>query len=212
SPPLDQPILMHAGLPGGVPAFSATYRPRHSQLGAALSDDWTIRHYFRRRDVATPRNEAVRQSVLEANPSAAPGTGARAFTTALSARGAFALNGSFVAALLVLSQLPLLDDRPVVRASAFSAGVLLFAWSVLLFGVLRRGQAVTLEIAPRRQHYLQACQQGLVLLVWGYYWREVYHAAPLIAAQLLFAYGFDSLLSWTRRGKFVLGFGPFPVI
>ena len=26
---------------------------------------------------------------------------------------------------------------------------------------------------------------------------RVYHAAPLIAAQLLCAYGFDSLLAWT---------------
>ena len=68
------------------------------------------------------------------------------------------------------------------------------------------------EIVPRRQHYLQACQQGAVILLWGYYWREVYHAAPLIAAQLLFAYGFDSLLSWMHRRKFVLGFGPFPIV
>jgi hypothetical protein len=51
-----------------------------------------------------------------------------------------------------------------------------------------------------------------VLVVWGYYWREVYDAAPLIAAQLLFAYGFDSLLSWTHRRTFVLGFGAFPII
>ena len=58
---------------------------------------------------------------------------------------------------------------------------------------------MALEIVLRRQHYLQACQQGAVILYWGYYWREVYHAAPLIAAQLLFAYGFDSLLSWTHR-------------
>src|SRR5262249_28963459 len=79
-------------------------------------------------------------------------------------------------------------------------------------GVLRRGQKVSLEIVLRRQHYLQACQQGAVILYWGYYWREVYHAAPLIAAQLLFAYGFDSLLSWTHRRKFILGFGPSPII
>jgi hypothetical protein len=59
---------------------------------------------------------------------------------------------------------------------------------------------------------LQACQQGAIILFWGYYWREVYHAAPLIAAQLLFACGFDSLLSWTHRRTFVLGFGPFPII
>jgi len=112
----------------------------------------------------------------------------------------------------VLSQLSLLQQRPTVRASIVTAALLLLAWSGLLFGVLRRGQKVALEIVLRRQHYLQACQQGAVILYWGYYWREVYHAAPLIAAQLLFAYGFDSLLSWTHRRKFVLGFGPFPII
>jgi hypothetical protein len=88
----------------------------------------------------------------------------------------------------------------------------LLAWSTLLFGVLRRGQTVALEIALRPQHYLQACFQGSLILYWGFYWREVYHAAPLIVAQLLFAYGFDSLLSWTHRRTFALGFGPFPII
>jgi len=146
------------------------------------------------------------------NVSAAPATVAPAFTTRLSAGGAFSLNACFVVGLLVLSQLPVLDARPVVRVSIVWAAVLLLAWSALLFGVLRRGQTLTLEVAPRRQHYLQACQQGLVLLYWGYYWREVYHAAPLILAQLLFAYAFDSLLSWTHRRTFLLGFGPFPII
>ncbi|HZM96792.1 MAG TPA: hypothetical protein VFB92_25400 [Vicinamibacterales bacterium] len=132
--------------------------------------------------------------------------------TRLSAGGAFVLNGCFVAGLLVLSQLSLLQQRPTVRASIVAAALFLLAWSGLLFGVLRRGQKVALEIMLRRQHYLQACQQGAVILYWGYYWREVYHAAPLIVAQLLFAYGFDSLLSWTHRRKFGLGFGPVPII
>ena len=138
---------------------------------------------------------------------AAPPTGIR-----LSAGRAFALNGGFVAALLVLSQLPLLQQRPTVRASMVAAALCLLAWSALLFGVLRRRQKVALEIVLRRQHYLQACLQGTLIVYWGYYWREVYHAAPLIAAQLLFAYGFDSLLSWTHRRTFSLGFGPFPII
>jgi len=144
--------------------------------------------------------------------SAGPAPAAATFSRELSARGAFSLNAAFVVGLLVLSQLPLLDARPVVRTSIVGVAVLLLAWSALLFGVLRRGQRVTLEVVLRRQHYLQACQQGVVLLVWGYYWREVYHAVPLIVAQLLFAYGFDSLLSWTHRRKFVLGFGSFPII
>src|SRR4249919_1468786 len=140
-------------------------------------------------------------------PAVAPAGGGR-----LSAGGAFALNACFVAGLLVLSSLSQLQQRPTVRASIVGAALFLLAWSGLLFGALRRGQKVALEIVPRRQHYLQACQQGAVILYWGYYWREVHHAAPLIAAQLLFAYGFDSLLAWTHRRKFVLGFGPFPVI
>ena len=140
-------------------------------------------------------------------PAAAPAAGTR-----ISAARAFLLNACFVTGLLVLSQLSLLQERPVVRASVVAAALFLLAWSGLLFGVLRRRQKVSLEIVLRRQHYLQACQQGAVILFWGYYWREVYHAAPLIAAQLLFAYGFDSLLSWTHRRKFVLGFSAFPVI
>src|SRR5262249_30180160 len=140
-------------------------------------------------------------------PAGAPVAGAR-----ISAARAFLLNACFVAGLLVLSQLSLLHERPVVRTSVVAAALVLLAWSGLLFGVLRRRQKVSLEIVLRRQHYLQACQEGTVILYWGYYWREVYHAAPLIAAQLLFAYGFDSLLSWTHRRRFVLGFGPFPII
>ena len=147
-----------------------------------------------------------------ATASARPATAAPIFSTRLSARGAFLVNAAFVVALLVLSQLPLLDQRPVVRASIVGAAVVLIAWSAFLFGVLRRGQTVTFEVALRPQHYLQACLQGSLILYWGFYWREVYHAAPLILAQLFFAYGFDSLLSWTHRRTFALGFGPFPII
>jgi hypothetical protein len=51
-----------------------------------------------------------------------------------------------------------------------------------------------------------------VLIYWGWYWRPVYEAAPLIAAQLVFAYAFDMLLVWSRRSTYTFGFGPFPVI
>jgi hypothetical protein len=159
-----------------------------------------------RRAATSPRTPAAAKSAA-GKPAMAPPAGTR-----ISAGGAFAFNACFAAGLLVLSQLSLLQQRPTVRASIVAAALFLLAWGGLLFGVLRRGQKVSLEIVPRRQHYLQACQQGAILLFWGYYWREVYHAAPLIAAQLLFAYGFDSLLSWTHRRKFVFGFGPFPII
>ena len=93
------------------------------------------------------------------------------------------------------------------------AVVLLLAWdAALLASALRRGRSLSVEIVLRKQHYLQACAQGSVLLYWGWYWREVYDWAYLIAAQLLFAYAFDMLLSWSRRDVYTLGFGPFPVI
>jgi hypothetical protein len=89
----------------------------------------------------------------------------------------------------------------------------LLAWdAALVASVLRRGRTLSVEILLRKQHYLQACAQGSVLLYWGWYWREVYGWAYLIGAQLLFAYAFDMLLSWSRRDVYTLGFGPFPVI
>jgi hypothetical protein len=117
---------------------------------------------------------------------------------------------SFLASFDITDKTQEYDISPVLLAALF-----LLAWSGLLLGVLRRGQKVALEIVLRRQHYLQACQQGAVILYWGYYWREVYHAAPLIAAQLLFAYGFDSLLSYiifaaneeTRAARMRAGLG-----
>ena len=141
-----------------------------------------------------------------------PAEASPAYSVRISARNAFLLNAAFVVALFVLSQLPVLDSRPDVRTSIVEAAAVLLAWSALLFGVLLRGQQVTLEIVLRRQHYLQAFLQGSLILYWGYYWSEVYHAIPLILAQILFAYGFDSLLSWTHRRKFALGFGAFPII
>ena len=46
----------------------------------------------------------------------------------------------------------------------------------------------------------------------GHDWPEVPAAAPLIAAQLVFAYAFEALLAWSHRDTHTLGFGPFPVI
>jgi hypothetical protein len=71
---------------------------------------------------------------------------------------------------------------------------------------------VKVEVVLKKQHYLQACAQGSVLLYWGWYWHPVYSFAPFILAQLLFAYAFDMLLSWSRRYTYTLGFAQFPVV
>ena len=93
------------------------------------------------------------------------------------------------------------------------AAAALLAWnSALLVSAAGRGRTLSVEIVLRKQHYLQACIQGSLLVYWGWYWRQVYDSAHLIAAQLLFAYAFDMLLSWSRRDVYALGFGPFPVV
>ncbi|MEO8098294.1 MAG: hypothetical protein ABI811_11385 [Acidobacteriota bacterium] len=51
-----------------------------------------------------------------------------------------------------------------------------------------------------------------MLLYWGWYWPPVYPWLLFILAQLLFAYAFDLLLSWSRRDTYALGFGLFPVV
>lgn len=115
-----------------------------------------------------------------------------------------------LAGLLVLA--PLRHNPKVVTAFLCAAAVLL-AWNLALLVWSRsNGRTFALEVVLRKQHYLQACAQGSVLLYWGWYWPPVYAFAPFILAQLFFAYAFDMLLGWSRRHTYALGFGPFPVI
>ena len=81
---------------------------------------------------------------------------------------------------------------------------------MLLVSSQRAGRRRTLEFAPRAQHYLQACAQASVLLYWGWHWAPVYDAVPLIAGQLVFAYGFDLLLGWSRGTRIGSASAPFP--
>jgi hypothetical protein len=120
---------------------------------------------------------------------------------------------AFAMALAALSVLPSVHQHAVLIQSFYAAAGALVAWTVVLLFVLRRqGRPLMLEVVLRKQHYLQACAQFSVYVYWGWYWREVYHSAHLIVAQLLFAYAFDMLLAWSRRQTYTLGFGPFPII
>ena len=119
----------------------------------------------------------------------------------------------FTSGLVAFALLDSVRQNPSLFRAFLGAAAVLIVWNaVLLASALRTGRTLTLEIVVRKQHYLQACAQGSVLLYWGWYWRPVYDSAYLIAAQLLFAYAFDMLLSWSRRDTCTLGFGPFPVI
>jgi hypothetical protein len=115
-----------------------------------------------------------------------------------------------VAAFLFLDSV---RHNPSLLWTFVGAAAVLLAWNAaLLASAMRRGRALSIEIVLRKQHYLQACIQGSLLVYWGWYWRQVYDSAHLIAAQLVFAYAFDMLLSWSRRDVYALGFGPFPVV
>jgi hypothetical protein len=112
-----------------------------------------------------------------------------------------------------LTLLPGVHQNPRVLSAFLGVVIALWVWNALLFVWARRSQRIlTLEVALRKQHYLQACAQLAVLLYWGSYWPPVYAFGPLILAQLLFAYAFDMLLAWSRRDTYTLGFGAFPVI
>jgi len=126
---------------------------------------------------------------------------------------ALALPLGFTLLLIALSLLPAVLNHPVLRWSFRGAGAVLLLWNALLFSWARRGsRALTIEVSLRKQHYIQACAHFSILAYWGWYWPEVYKAAPLIAGQLVFAYAFDALLAWSRRDTYTFGFGPFPII
>ena len=147
---------------------------------------------------------------------AADGSGSPPLTgrpISLSPAGAF---GAALVPALALAAFVLVDrvhDNPALFRSFLGAALALGVWNVVLLAASQRGgRRRTLEIAPRPQHYVQACAQASVLLYWGWHWPPVYDAIPLIAGQLAFAYGFDLLLGWSRRDAHRLGFGPVPVI
>ena len=133
--------------------------------------------------------------------------------TRLSPMRAVGLPLGLTLALLGLGLLESVGQNPRLLWSFVGAGITFLTWIAVLFGsALRSGRTLTLEIVPRKQHYVQACAQGSVLLYWGWYWAQVYDSGYLIAAQLVFAYAFDMLLGWSRRDTYTLGFAPFPVI
>jgi hypothetical protein len=115
-----------------------------------------------------------------------------------------------VAALVALVALPAVREREPLLWTFLGVAAVLAVWAIEM--AVSAKHSYSLRVVLRPQHYLQACAQGAVLLYWGWYWRELYSAWYLIAAQLVFAYAFDMLIVWSRRREYTLGFGQFPVI
>ena len=109
------------------------------------------------------------------------------------------------------SLLPRFNSNATLKTSVLAAAAFLLAGFVLL--LLTRGKRIlTYEFVPRRVHWVQMCMHSSVYAYWGYYWREVYHEIPLILSQVLFLIALDMIVCWLRRDKWILGFGPIPII
>ena len=109
--------------------------------------------------------------------------------------------------------LPAVHANGRLLGSVAGTAALLAIWHAGLWvRARRRGSPPAVVLRVRAQHWVQACAQGAVLAYWGFHWREVYDAAPLLAAQVAFAYAFELLWAWSRRGNVGVGFAPVPVV
>jgi len=125
----------------------------------------------------------------------------------------FSIAFVFMFGLVLFGFMGRVRANPRLFWSFMGAVAVLLAWSAVLFPwAWRRGRRFTLQFVPRPQHYLQACLQTAIFAYWGWYWQQVYDSYYLVIAQLVFAYAFDLLLSWSRRGTYALGFLPFPIV
>src|SRR5262249_15017216 len=120
---------------------------------------------------------------------------------------------AFASALAGLALLAPVRNNPNLPAAFAGAALAILVWNALLFlWVGHTRKTLRVDVVLKKQHYLQACGQGVILMYWVWYWPQVYQSFLLILAQLIFAYAVDILLSWSRRDTYVLGFAPFPVI
>ncbi len=120
---------------------------------------------------------------------------------------------AFIVLFACFAFLPRVNANPRLMWSVLgAAGALLLSWFFLRRAVARTGRALRYEFLARPVHYVQLTMHSCIYGYWGWYWREVYHQIPLIVAQLVFVYALDMLVCWSRRDKWILGFGPFPIV
>lgn len=119
------------------------------------------------------------------------------------------LPAPFVVGLLLLAQTPDVRGHGVLLATFLVVAGTLGLWQL---GLYWRSSQAAVEWRPRAPHYVQMLMHASIYLYWGWHWPQVYDQAELILAQVLFAYAFDLLLSWTRGRPMVLGFGPIPIV
>lgn len=119
--------------------------------------------------------------------------------------------GAFIVPLALLGLL--LRENQALALSLIGAAGVLAAWAAILFAAaFQHGQRLSITFAAQRNHWVQMVAQGIVLLWWGFHVRGVFAFSVLVLAQVLFAFGMDALLQWSRRGVWRMTFGPIPVM
>src|ERR1700674_1962741 len=145
--------------------------------------------------------------------SAQPTRSAEPASTAPNRLPALHLALLFLIGFAGFSLLPRVRNNPLLEWSFWgTAAVLFLLYLALRLQVARSGRTLTYEFVPNKAHYVQFVMQGMIYVYWGMYWREVYPFLPFVAAQILFVYTLDMLISWLRRDHWVLGFGPPPLV
>jgi TPR repeat protein len=120
---------------------------------------------------------------------------------------------SLAAVLALFCLLPRAQANRSLELSIGLAVAVLLAFAALLRrSVIASNRTLTMEFLPRRVHYVQLVMHSSLYAYWGWYWREVYHYVPLILVQIVYVYALDMLLCWSRRDRWIAGFGPIPII
>jgi hypothetical protein len=104
------------------------------------------------------------------------------------------------------------ESRPLELSIALAVAALLVFAVVLWQRARAAGRSLTMEFLPRPPHYVQLVMHACIYTYWGWYWREVFHYVPLILVQIIFVYALDMLLCWSRRDRWIAGFGPIPIV
>lgn len=109
--------------------------------------------------------------------------------------------------------LPGAQANRTLQLSIGLAALALLAYALLLrMRAMAAQRLLTMEFVPKPTHYIQLLMHSCIYAYWGWYWPEVYREIPLILAQIVFVYALDMLLCWSRRERWIAGFGPIPII
>ena len=161
--------------------------------------------------MATGERKTKHERPMAMDPMKPAASGARQ----LSPGKAVLLPCAFIAGLAGLGLLVRLGgtrQAAVVSLSMLGAGGSLLVWAAALYVAARRShRTLFLEVMLVRAHWVQALTQVAIYTYWAWYVPSVRVYWPLLLAQLLFAYGFHILLTWSRRDHYALGFGPVPI-